>query len=463
AILLQNLNPTWGEFRFCHYGPQRFTFSDCPGGVFLKKPIETACTYFAKTGRDGDGKITVTADICDSSNNEDVDINSETATRSFKIEKIQEIVFDGESSSDVNSSGTADITMCGSSCFGDWKDPISLMTFSSGNVDNEIEPLYTYPKLEEGSPQMVEQQKLTEQLFINLILNEGGDDDSGKSGLRVGKLLEASFLVMTTYCPMPYISQTFVRKTLDAFFFFSSNGNKSVRDIGLREFNEVMDVLAQCRYFDTWDNFQILPKNCSDDPIILGGIVYGPKGEQKQIIIRPYFFEALDPFIEASWQAIAFVNAQCFRYNTPQFNLHHIYEVAMEALFTEYILLRWTNPPKLANPSFWNNLMGTRNFQAELQNVNTCSRLAYVMNPYTKRLERPFTKTNGTEADGLQSNEGYKGTEDEYWQDYTMKGGFKSVVQAFGGKCYASTSEREADVSRANDKCGEVESSTAPA
>ena len=49
----------------------------------------------------------------------------------------------------------------------------------------------------------------------------------------------------------------------------------------------------------------------------------------------------LDPFIEASWQTVSFINAQCFKYFKDEFNLHHIYEVAMESLFTEIVLLRW--------------------------------------------------------------------------------------------------------------------------
>jgi hypothetical protein len=306
---------------------------------------------------------------------------------------------------------------------------------------------------------MAQQQKLTEQLFMNLLLSDGGDDEKpGATSLRVGKLLEASFLVMTSYCPMPYISPTFVRRTLDAFFFFSNNGNKSVRDVGQREFDEIMDVLAQCRFGDTWDSFEILPQECAEDPTIRGAVVYPLLGSSKpkQILVKTAAIDHLDPFIEASWQAISFVNAQCFRYNTPQFSLHHVYEVAMEALFTEYILLRWANPPKLANPSFWNNVMGTRNFQVEMQNVNACARLAYVSNPYIKRMERPFKKVNGTDSDAAPgAPAGWQGNEDDYWEEYARKGGFKAIVTALGGKCYQHSSEREMDKQDRVEKCSQ--------
>lgn len=36
-----------GEFRFCHFGPQKVSNGECPYGVMLNKPLTSSCVYYA--------------------------------------------------------------------------------------------------------------------------------------------------------------------------------------------------------------------------------------------------------------------------------------------------------------------------------------------------------------------------------------------------------------------------------
>ena len=117
-------------------------------------------------------------------------------------------------------------------------------------------------------------------------------------------------------------------------------------------------------------------------------------------------------------------------------------------------IMNRANPPQLKNPSFWNNLLGSANFEAELSNINACVRYAYYRNPYTRRLERPFKQINGTDADAADdTNQGWQGTEQEYWDQYKIKGGFHAVAQKLGAYCFQNEAERLEAVNKAQAEC----------
>ena len=145
-------------------------------------------------------------------------------------------------------------------------DPDYIVPPGGGNQTDfiEYEQGYKYPTLDDGMK--AAQASISEQLFMKLLLNE--DINDGGTELRVAKLLRASFIVLNGYCPEPYVSLALLNKTLDSFLFFTQKGNETIKDIGVREFRLLMNVLAQCRIYDKHSAFQIIGKNCSETPLV---------------------------------------------------------------------------------------------------------------------------------------------------------------------------------------------------
>jgi hypothetical protein len=100
---------------------------------------------------------------------------------------------------------------------------------------------------------------------------------------------------------------------------------------------------------------------------------------------------------EATWAAMDFVHGYCYSGFSMRVNNHHLYQRAIERLFTQELISRWRQPQKLKQDLYWDNVFST-NVKVAMRNLDAAVQAAYLDSPFVHRLKRPWIE-EGQEAD----------------------------------------------------------------
>ena len=98
-----------------------------------------------------------------------------------------------------------------------------------------------------------------------------------------------------------------------------------------------------------------------------------------------------DPPTDATWGVADFVHGLCYGKFKDNVNKHHLYQRAMESIFTPEIVYRWQRPYKLNVPEAWDHALRS-SMKDVMKNLEGCVQGAYIGSPFLHRLERPMAR-----------------------------------------------------------------------
>ncbi|CAL8073144.1 unnamed protein product [Orchesella dallaii] len=213
--------------------------------------------------------------------------------------------------------------------------------------------------------------------------------------LRVVQLLKQTFRIFKKFCDPAFVKTEFYDDVEKAFIFLLNEADSTrVKDITYSEYKIIHSHLQQCE--DQRNPFKFEGRRCSTYSMIQrvnkSGEVFTRFHEGNRDAFTKY-----DVPVEATWGAIDFVHGLCYGTFRDHINSHHLYQQALERIFTNEILFRWKTRYVLTEQHIWNNFFSA-NVKNALINMDICIQASYLSTPFLHRLERPIEQVEDREA-----------------------------------------------------------------
>ncbi|ODM97504.1 hypothetical protein Ocin01_09186 [Orchesella cincta] len=213
--------------------------------------------------------------------------------------------------------------------------------------------------------------------------------------LRVVQLLKQTYRIFKKFCDPAFVKTEFYEDVEKAFIFLLNEADSTrVKDISFEEYKIIHSHLQQCE--DQRNPLKFEGRRCATYSLIQrvnkSGEVFTRFHEGNKEAFTKY-----DVPVEATWGAIDFVHGLCYGTFRDHINSHHLYQQALERIFTNEILFRWKSRFVLTEQHVWNNFFSA-NVKNALINMDICIQASYLSTPFLHRLERPIEQEDDRKA-----------------------------------------------------------------
>ncbi|CAL8102719.1 unnamed protein product [Orchesella dallaii] len=467
VLLIFLLDYGTSELRFCLNGPHKMMEEDCPGGFILKESIKPTCKYWARSNGSKEHVLSAPTDLCtdDARAIEDIgdDLNDMDQFTWFMwnddVSALASPVAEGGAFDPENK--------CEEECLEDWMDP--------HYVEDEPEMTDDWDKSKVTEEEKKERAELNKKLFIKLLMDDDDDDTPDPSKgpgwtgdianqlaeslltktqydttkMNVIKLLARSMRIVVSVCS-PFVQNDFLEQVLKGMIFISNMYQSQIVDVGPDLYKQIMTRLENCN-LKRHLLFHLNGSRCENNEKV-EGIYYIKPQEYWPYRKTGWSFRwgKWHPLVDAAWTTIDFVNSFCYESFLPNMMLAHVYEVALEGMFTKQVQDLWRTEVVLRNEKFWNNVMQTSDIEVTMRNFDACTIAARELSPLKNGLSRPFITAADLKKDPpappatTPGPKGWNATMEKYWDNYKLQGGFKKVSEQFG-KCFQEPFTDESD------------------
>ncbi|ODM96619.1 Phosphatidylinositol transfer protein alpha isoform [Orchesella cincta] len=383
-----------GRLKFCLHGRQGILpgSEECPGGVFFKRPVmlqalsseETFCV-----------KNTVCDDIWECGT------HRQSVMLKLNIIKLTvqqaQVVATGMLSSNNDSWGILapkdSINENIPACTGrnSWSDNSLISEDIKHRIKRQVNGLVPAERTTTEEIQR-EVDDQTKRMFYYLT---GINQEQVNSHLRVVKLFKMSVQLASMICDPIFLKPKFLQEIEKGFLFLlKEQGFDKVIDVDLESYNQLKKSMEHCTTNIKMVKF--LGESCPTQTNFESVYRYSDNGKMRDQSYEPnektFKWGEYDIVIDAAWSVVDIVHGGCFESFSKNLNLHHKFQVALEQLFHAALYLRWENPTKLADNSFYDSIFMTK-VNDTMKVMDGCARYLYLYTPYKIQLTRPIHET----------------------------------------------------------------------
>ncbi|CAL8072270.1 unnamed protein product [Orchesella dallaii] len=384
ALVSQNF--VEAKLKFCLQGEQNEFpgAEECPGGVLFKRPV-----MLQALNSDAD-TFCVKKTVCD----EVWECGSQKQSVMAQIVKIGNLSYD-ESWNSMENEDSIDenIPACiaRDSRIGNNLNSVDNHRHRVKREQNSVTGLVPSERTTTEDIQL-EVDDQTKRMFYYLT---GINQEQVNSHLRVVKLFKMSVQLASMICDPIFLKPKFLQEIEKGFLFLlKEQGFDKVIDVDLESYNQLKKAMEHCTTHVKMVKF--LGESCPTQTKFESVYRYSENGKMRDQPYQPnektFKWGEYDIVTDAAWSVVDVVHGGCFESFSKNLNLHHKFQVALEQLFHAALYLRWENPTKLADDTFYDSIFMTK-VNDTMKVMDGCARYLYLYTPYKIQLTRPIHET----------------------------------------------------------------------
>ncbi|CAG7821995.1 unnamed protein product [Allacma fusca] len=360
-------------FEFCSNGIRYIIkYEDCPGGVIFQNAVPISKCFQPITPAT---KRNYLETVC----------NPDTDKLSNQIQYVN-------TGSDDNENDETCESICGG----------NAVTITKENTKGEIELQNLAGSEEDDStpPPVTEDLKIKNQtlrLFMYMTGNLIDENEGGPLSLSpLLNILSQSFSIVRARVDKTFLPEAFLNDIQKAFLFLLRESETTkIKLISKQEVLLIKAALDSCKSGSSpMQPLYFSGRICATSAKVKAyakAAFGGTRNTSALYSPNEYSFRwgYRDLVEEATWAVMDFVHGYCYGGFSVRVNNHHLYQRAMERLFTQELLHRWRNPQQLQQDLYWDNIFST-NVKVAMRNLDAAVQAAYLDSPFIHRLKRPW-------------------------------------------------------------------------